>query len=330
MEPPELLALGPQAHVEAVTALVDERFSAHPGEAGPFWLPVTREAALVWLEDFLVQRFERFGPYEDAISRRARTLFHSVLSPVLNLGLLTPSEVVERLVAYADDHGIPLNSVEGIVRQIVGWREFVRGIYQAFSERQQSANFWGHERTLTPSWYAGTTGLPPLDDAIEKARRFGWDHHISRLMVVGNLMTLCEIVPQQAHRWFMEMYVDSSDWVMGPNVYGMALFSDGGLFATKPYICGSNYLLKMSDYPRGPWCDVVDGLYWRFIHRHRSYFASQPRLSMMPRMLERLDSSRRARLFATAEAFLQQHAPRAADSACDSSSARRSRGGVPA
>jgi deoxyribodipyrimidine photolyase-related protein len=125
-------------------------------------------------------------------------------------------------------------------------------------------------------------------------------------MVVGNLMTLCEIRPTSAWRWFMELYVDSSEWVMGPNVYGMGIFSDGGMFATKPYICGSNYILKMSDYGKGDWCATVDGLYWRFIDRHRDFFASNPRLALMPKALDRLDGDRRETIFAAAEAFLQR------------------------
>ena len=125
-------------------------------------------------------------------------------------------------------------------------------------------------------------------------------------MVLGNLMTLCEIEPREAHRWFMEMYIDSADWVMGPNVYGMGIFSDGGIFATKPYICGSNYLLKMSDYGKGDWCDIVDGLYWRFIDKNRDFFGSNPRLSLMPRALDRLKDERRTRIFACAEAFIDE------------------------
>jgi len=183
----------------------------------------------------------------------------------------------------------------------------VRGVYQEFGDRQDKSNFWSHEREMTATWYDGSTGIPPLDDAICAAQRLGWTHHIPRLMVLGNLMTLCEIRPASAHRWFMEMFVDSSEWVMGPNVYGMGLFSDGGIFATKPYICGSNYLLKMSDYGKGPWCDVVDGLYWRFIDKHREFFGGNPRLALMPRALDRLDGARRSRIFAAAEDFLRQH-----------------------
>ena len=237
------------------------------------------------------------------MTTRSATVFHSLLSPCLNLGLLTPDAVIEKVLQHADT--APLQSLEGFVRQVIGWREFVRGVYREHGERQESTNFWQHERELTEAWYDGTTGIPPLDDTIQTAQRLGWTHHIPRLMVMGNLMTLCEIRPSSAHRWFMEMYVDSSEWVMGPNVYGMGIFSDGGVFATKPYICGSNYLLKMSDYGKGPWCDVVDGLYWRFIDKHRDFFAGNPRLALMPRALDRLAPERRSRIFSAAEQFLE-------------------------
>lgn len=303
--PPPVDWARPTEHVDDVVELVAKEFADHPGNAREFCWPTTREQATLWLDQFVEHRLEQFGPYEDAMTTRSATVFHSVLSPCMNLGLLTPAEVIEKVMARADE--IPLNSLEGFVRQVIGWREFVRGIYRLYSDEQDRGNFWSHERKLADSWYDGTTGIPPLDDTIQSVQKLGWAHHIPRLMVLGNLMTLCEIRPGVAHRWFMEMFVDSSEWVMGPNVYGMGLFSDGGLFATKPYICGSNYLLKMSDYSKGPWCDVVDGLYWRFIDKHRAFFAENPRLALMPRALDRLDADRRARIFEAAEGFLETH-----------------------
>ncbi|MDX1480620.1 MAG: cryptochrome/photolyase family protein [Woeseiaceae bacterium] len=307
VEPPEIAKADRTEHVDAVIGLVKEHFAEHPGDADDFWWPTTRDAALEWLDDFLEQRFEDFGPYEDAITKRSRTVFHSVLSPLINIGLLTPAEVLERALDYAGDHDVPMQSIEGFVRQVMGWREFIRGIYRHFDADQEDANHWGHERELTAAWYEGNTGIPPLDDTIRTAQELGWTHHIPRLMVAANLMTLCEIRPQSAWRWFMEMYVDSSEWVMGPNVYGMGLFSDGGIFATKPYICGSNYLRKMSDYGKGDWCDIVDGLYWRFIDKHREFFESQQRLSLMPKALDRLSAERRERIFSAAESFLSEY-----------------------
>ena len=303
--PPEIPWPEPDRHVDTVVSLVESSFADHPGRADEFCWPTTRVQAKRWLDDFIEQRLRDFGPYEDAMTSRSPTVFHSLLSPYLNMGLLTPAEVVARVIEAAEV--APLQSVEGFVRQVIGWREFVRGIYRGYSETQETTNFFGHERKLADSWYSGTTGILPLDDTIRTAQAYGWTHHIARLMVAGNLMTLCEIRPQAAHRWFMEMFIDSSEWVMGPNVYGMGLFSDGGIFATKPYICGSNYLQKMSDYPIGDWCDTVDGLYWRFIDRHRRFFSQNPRLALMPRALDRLDPQRRARIFAAAEAFIEQN-----------------------
>lgn len=298
----------PTEHVEAVKQIVAERFGDHPGELENFWLPTTRRQALAWLRAFLEDRFESFGPYEDALSGRDDVLFHSVLSPMLNLGLLTPAEVIDRALDHARENQIPLNSLEGFVRQVIGWREFVRGIYQNYDEKQSRTNFWNHGRNMKSCWWNASTGLPPLDDAIDKANRLGWAHHIERLMVLGNLMNLCEIDPGEAHRWFMEMFVDSSDWVMGPNVYGMGLMSDGGIFATKPYICGSNYLIKMSDHYKksDDWCETVDGLYWRFVDKHRDFFANNARLSMMLGTLDKMDPQRKHRIFTKAGQFIER------------------------
>jgi deoxyribodipyrimidine photolyase-related protein len=302
VEPPALNWPEPAGHVTAVVDLVNEHFADHPGRAEDFRWPTTREQAKAWLDEFVDSRLRDFGPYEDAMTERSATVFHSVLSPSLNLGLLTPDEAIDAVIERADE--MPLQSVEGFVRQVIGWREFVRGIYRQFSKQQEQNNFWGHQRGMTAAWYSGTTGIPPLDDAITTAIDLGWTHHIPRLMVLGNLMTLSEIRPNLAHRWFMEMYVDSSEWVMGPNVHGMGIFSDGGIFATKPYICGSNYMLKMSDYKKGDWCDIVDGLYWRFVDKHRDFFSANPRSALMPKALDRLKEDRKALIFDAAERFL--------------------------
>ena len=220
--PPPVTPAGQAPHVADVKALVQRHFAGHPGSAADFWWPTTRQQAADWLAEFVAQRLSEFGPYEDAISSRTDTVFHSLLSPMLNMGLLTPREVLESALDYAAGHDVPLPSIEGFVRQVMGWREFIRGVYHEYGEEQEVANFWGHERELTESWYDGTTGVEPLDDAIRVSTRLGWAHHIQRLMIVANLMTLAEIRPSSAWQWFMEMYVDSSDWVMGPNVYGMA------------------------------------------------------------------------------------------------------------
>jgi len=291
-------------HVLDVSRLVTERFGDHPGSVEGFCWPTTRAGALRWLDHFMEHRLPFFGPYEDAISSRSDVLFHSRLSPLLNCGLLTPREVVDR--ALARQPAVPLQSLEGFVRQVMGWREFVRGIDLVHGAKQAASNAWGHARRLRPCWWSGSTGVPPLDDLITAARRTGWAHHIQRLMVAGNIMTLCGVLPLDAWRWFMEMFVDSAEWVMGPNVFGMGICSDGGIFATKPYICGSNYLLKMSEYGRGPWCDALDGLYWGFIERNRGSLAQNPRMVQIVSSLTRITPSRRERIMNAGRA-LQDH-----------------------
>lgn len=295
-------------HVKELIPWINEHFADHPGmlDEDNWWLPTTREQSLEWLDTFLAQRFDLFGDYEDAISTRGTVLFHSVLSVPLNMGFITPQETIDRCVQFAEDQQIPLNSVEGFVRQVIGWREFIRGIDRNYGEEQHEKNFFGHERKLADCWYDGTTGIPPLDHTVQTLNNYGWCHHIERLMVLGNLMLLCEIHPREAYRYFMEMFVDSSDWVMGPNVYGMALFSDGGIFATKPYISGSNYLVKMSDTPKGDWCDIVDGLYWRFVDQKRDFLKGNPRLNMMLGTLNKMKSERKEKIFSAAEDFIER------------------------
>ena len=160
------------------------------------------------------------------------------------------------------DHEIPINAVEGFVRQILGWREFIRGVYWENMPQYKEMNYWSHEKSLNENWYSGQTGIPPLDDAIKESIATGYTHHINRLMIISNLMNLSNVRPTEIYQWFMEMYVDSADWVMVPNVFGMGTYADGGIFSTKPYICGSSYMLRMSNYKKGEWCDAVDGLYW--------------------------------------------------------------------
>ena len=306
VEPPQLPEPSRTKHTKDLVDLVAAEFADHPGDPEGIWLPTTEADAEKALRTFLDERFELFGDYEDALSQEHAFLFHSALSPLLNVGLLTPERVLELALEKEERDGVRINSLEGFVRQVIGWREFIRGVWNTLPEDHWEQNFWKHERRLTDHWYEGTTEIPPLDDAIRRAQAHGYNHHIERLMVLGNLMLLCRVAPREAYDWFMEMFVDSADWVMAPNVYGMALHSEGGAFTTKPYICGSNYLRKMSDYPKGEWCDVVDGLYWSFVRDHRDFFEKNPRSKMMTRTLDRLADDRKKRIFRLAEAFIER------------------------
>lgn len=303
----KLLEFPQHPHLGEVIQLINGKFPSHPGSLDNFWLPVNRAESLKTLRHFLKYHLADFGTYQDAITSRDPFLFHSMISPMLNNGLITPQEVIDQtLETMKKNPEIPLHSAEGFLRQILGWREFVRGIYQNFSEKEDSSNFFKHKRKLSIHWYQGTTGILPVDDAIKKANEFGYCHHIERLMILSNVMLLSEINPQEVHKWFMEMFVDSADWVMGPNVYGMGQFSDGGLFATKPYISGSNYILKMSDYKKNDeWTDVWDGLYWRFIDKHSTFFEKNYRMNMMVKLLDKMDPEKKSRLFKLAENFIQ-------------------------
>ena len=291
-------------------AYVGAHFADHLGSAAaPFSggrgsYPTTFAEAEAWLEDFLRQRLSKFGVYEDALVADEDILYHGVLTPMLNVGLLVPQQVLDATLAYASDNEVPLNSLEGFTRQILGWREFIRVVYEREGRRQRTRNFWGFTRQIPRSFYDGTTGIAPVDMTIKKLLRTGYNHHIERLMVMGNFLLLCEFSPDAVHQWFMEMYVDSYDWVMVPNTYGMTQFADGGLMTTKPYISGSNYLMKMGDFPKGPWQAVWDGLFWRFMHVHRDFFLQNPRLGMLVSTFDKMSADKQAAHLGQAEAFL--------------------------
>jgi deoxyribodipyrimidine photolyase-related protein len=305
--PEDPLTIGLQSRssgpAEEARRYVDERFPNAMGESQPLLYPWDRKSSLRWLDDFIEHRLQQFGDFEDAICREHTTLFHSVLTPMLNIGLLSPQEILERVLAAQDR--IPLNSLEGFIRQVIGWREYMRLVYRTLGRQQRIRNYWQHTRPLPRSFYDGTTGIEPIDRTIGRVLRYGYCHHIERLMILGNFMLLCEFHPDAIYRWFMEMFVDAYDWVMVPNVYGMSQHADGGRITTKPYISGSSYVLKMSDFKKGAWCETWDALYWRFIDRHRGFFESNPRMKVMTGQLDRMGDKRMAHL-KRADAFLSQ------------------------
>ena len=294
-------------HTKNLKPIIKKMFSNHPGSTNDFWLATEIKDVNKLLNFFIKEKSNLFGDYEDAVDQKDNILFHSALSPYLNLGLITPEIIIEKILDFHKKNKIKLNSLEGYIRQVIGWREFMRGIYQNYSDQMETKNFFKQNRKMKPSWYEGNTGLPPLDYAINNAIKYGWSHHIERLMILSNIMNLCEVKPVYAYKWFMEMFVDSSDWVMVPNVYGMGLFSDGGIFATKPYICGSSYILKMMDFKKGDWCNTMDGLYWRFIDRNRKFFIKNPRLSMMVRVFDKMKDERKKLILSEADNFIKKN-----------------------
>jgi len=291
---PKLPASASNAYVEEAEAYVQKNF---PNNYGAIYkdhlFAINFEDAQKWLDNFLVERFEKFGVYEDAIVQKESVLYHSVLSPMLNIGLLTPQQIINETLRVSAAKNIPLNSLEGFIRQIVGWREFIRLVYEREGTKQRTTNYWKFKRKIPTSFWTGDTGIAPIDSIIKKILKTGYAHHIERLMVLGNFMLLCEFDPDEVHKWFMEMFIDAYDWVMVPNVYGMTQFADGGLMTTKPYISGSNYLMKMSDYEKGTWQPIWDGLFWRFMHVHRRFFLQNPRIGMLVKTFDKMPEEKR-------------------------------------
>ena len=297
-------------YVKDAQQYVNQHFKDNPGSiSNPFgdkntFYPTTHKEAEQWLQTFLEHRFEKFGVYEDAIVAVEKVLYHSVLSPMLNNGLLEPQYVIDKTLLFASQNDVPLNSVEGFIRQIIGWREFIRIVYQREGRKQRTTNFWNFTRKIPDSFYTGTTGITPIDIVIKRLLQCSYNHHIERLMVLGNFMLLCEFDPNEVHRWFMEMYIDAYDWVMVPNVYGMTQFADGGIMTTKPYISSSNYIKKMSDFPKGEWESVWDALFWRFMAVHRTFFEKNPRIGMLLKTWDKMSEEKKEGYLKTAEGWL--------------------------
>jgi len=282
---------------------VEREFPNAIGELGELLYPINHEEAKKTLFDFLKHKLAQFGAYQDALQMNDSFLFHSVLSPLLNTGLLTPMQVIEATLNHAKKHSIPLNSLEGFLRQILGWREFVRASYLLKGSEQRSSNCFHHHQKIPDRFWQGTTGIPPIDTLIKRILQTGYCNHIERLMVLGNFLLLTETSPNEVYAWFMGNFVDAYDWVMVPNIYGMSQYADSGKIVTKPYISASNYLLKMSDYKKGDWTEIWDGLFWRFIQKHRAKLASNPRMQILIKLLSKNAESINSKIH-KAEAWL--------------------------
>lgn len=304
--PPKILTFETSSYKESAIEYAKKVFKKNPGQLDNFIYAIDHKEAKAALYQFFEERLDLFGPYEDAIHSDYNFVFHSTLSPYLNVGLLTPNQVIRELLKFIEGKNINLSSIEGFIRQIIGWREFMHGVYRAKGVEIRNSNFFNSENKLPKAFYDGTTGIPPVDNAIKNLNKYAYNHHIERLMLLGNFMCLLEIDPNQIYNWFMEMYIDSYDWVMVPNVYSMSQFADGGLITTKPYVSSSNYVLKMSNYKKGNWCEIWDALYWRFIKKHKGFFQTNPRLNMMVRLLEKMDPAKLENHEKLAEEYLEK------------------------
>ena len=308
-------AFPPDAVTREVLADVERHFPDHPGSLQDFHWPVNRADALVALQRFIADRLPSFGLYQDAMWKDQPFLYHSLLSPTLNVKLLDPREVVEAaLAAYRAGHA-PIEAVEGFVRQILGWREFVRGMYWLDMPGMREANHYGHQRSL-PRWYwDGKTEMNCMQQAIGQTLRHGYAHHIQRLMVTGLWGLLAEISPQQIEDWYLAVYVDAVDWVELPNVAGMAIYANGGRFTSKPYIASGQYIKRMSNYcsgcryapdvKTGPKACPVTTLYWFFLSKHERQLSANPRTVLMAKNVARLSPADRAAIEEQARHILQ-------------------------
>lgn len=304
----------PDDLTRAVMKEVAAAFHDHPGAVGTFTYPVTREGALAHLQAFLEQRLDYFGPHEDMMAVGEPHLYHSVLSPLLNIGLLHPMEAVDAVVARYEQGQARLQSVEAMVRQLVGWREFIYGVYWTKMPAYASVNYLDATRPLPAFFWTGETPCACLAAVIQQAIDRGYLHHIQRLMVVANFCTLVGIDPRAVLEWFMALHVDAYDWVMLPNVYGMGVYADGGFMATKPYVSSGAYIHRMSNYcarcaykvkqKTGPAACPFNYLFWYFLDQNAPRLIETARLGLMYKTLSRFTPEKRARIRADARAFL--------------------------
>jgi deoxyribodipyrimidine photolyase-related protein len=304
----------PSFKPDAITRAVIKDLGVHlpdlPGTTAGFKWPVTREQALEALDDFIEHRLARFGTYQDAMWLGQRTLYHALLSPALNLKLLNPREVVDRAVAAYDAGRAPLNAVEGFVRQIIGWREFIRGVYWHEGPGYAERNSLDHHGRLPDFYWTGETDMACMADAIGGVLETGYAHHISRLMVTGNFALIAGIDPRAVSDWYLGMYADGVDWVTLPNTLGMALHADGGVVGTKPYAASGKYIDRMSnacehcryrvDERTGEDACPFNMFYWDFLIRHEARFAANTRMKMMLKHVERMDKRERVRITVSA------------------------------
>ncbi|MFG0306506.1 MAG: cryptochrome/photolyase family protein [Phycisphaerales bacterium JB040] len=314
---PSAATFEPDDVVQRVMEDVREALPGLPGELESFAWPVTREQATRAMGSFLQHRLPDFGTYQDAMWRGERTLFHSFLSTSLNLKLLRPMEAIEGAVRAYGQGRAPLNSVEGFVRQILGWREFIRGVYFHEGPGYEARNGLGHTGSLPEFYWTSETDMACMADALGGVVEHAYGHHIERLMVYGNFALIAGLDPAAVHAWYLGMFADGIDWVTAPNTIGMALHADGGVVGTKPYAASGKYIKRMSNHCKGCHYDVnaraganacpFNVLYWDFLMRHEDRFSSNTRMAMILKNLERMAPGERAQITREGEAIRRRY-----------------------
>jgi deoxyribodipyrimidine photolyase-related protein len=255
--------------LEDAKKYIEQHFKNNYGEMNMIY-PVDHSSSKKWLKNFVEKRLYKFGKYQDASFEKEPFLYHSVLTPMLNIGLLTDWDVLNEVLEYKKK--IPIASLEGFIRQVIGWRNYMFCIY-VLNPNISKENFFKSKNKLNNKWWTGDTGFIPIDDIIKnKIVKYAYTHHIERLMYLGGIMLILNIHPSEVFRIFMEWTIDAYDWVMIPNIYGMSQFADGGKVMLRPYFSASNYILKMSNYKKNEWCNNWDALYYAFLHKHITFF----------------------------------------------------------
>jgi deoxyribodipyrimidine photolyase-related protein len=304
--------------VKEAQRYVDRHFATNPGSTD-LYLPITHDGANNHLKRFLKDRLSCFGPYQDTVSNDIIFGCHSVISPLLNIGLLTPMDVVNKILKFYKKHRSPISSVEGIIRQIVGWREIIRMMYMFKHKEMISMNHFGHNRKIGNEWYVGETDIKPIDDLIKKVLKYGYAHHIERLMYLGNFMLLSEFKPADVFKWFMVLFIDSYQWVMEGNVYAMSQYSTGPLLMTRPYFSSSNYIDLMSSYTRKSnvypkiklkdkeyeWYEIWDALYYNFIKNNKNEFSKNYSTATAVAVWNKKNKTEQIRLIKLAKSYLE-------------------------
>ena len=316
LEFPQPLSFAPDAETQAVLDLVETRYGDNFGDLLPFDFATTRAEALQVLAHFITHALPRFGDYQDAMLEGQPYLFHALISPYLNLGLLDPLEVCRAAEKAWQEGAVPINAAEGFIRQILGWREYVRGIYFLEGPEYVARNVLRHDRDLPAFYWGADTQMNCLRQAIGQTQKYAYAHHIQRLMVTGNFALLAGIDPHQVHEWYLEVYADAYEWVEAPNTVGMSQFADGGVIASKPYVSSGAYINRMSDYCKGCSYSVsakagkkacpFNLLYWHFLDRHRERFQGNARMRNMYATWDRMDADRREAVLRDAGNWLRR------------------------
>jgi deoxyribodipyrimidine photolyase-related protein len=302
---PTFAVFGSNKYVNDAIKYTEEHFPDNPGSTDFIW-PTNHEEARKWLDDFIENRIEDYDIYDESIDSKAVWIYHSALSVSMNIGLLSSKDVVNAVLERHAKRPIKISSMESFIRQVLGWREFTRGQYLTKHVPMRKANVFGSKRQMTKEWYSGNLGIPPFDNMVKRIQDHGYVHNTERLMVAGNLMILSDIDPKEIYKWYSQMFVDSYDWVMLPNAYNMCQLIDMGTKSVKAHISGSDYILDVSDYDNGDWCDVWDGLLWRFIDNHHDKLEGNKQMKLVTEHYKKIDSNKRRIIGYRAEDFLNK------------------------